>query len=302
MPGGQHGASGACLPSGERRGQRCRGDERSLNLRAGPAGLVAACQSPHRRECCPGDERGPGHIDRTTLAPALRDHCEDEHDRQQPDGNVDPEHPLPRQLLGHHSAHHRPRDDCEPGDALERADRCASLLDRRCRDDHRQTDRQHDGPAPSLDDPGAEQEPDAGRQCREGRSDDEHPEPDDEHSSTPEPIAEGRPGHQHRRERHAVGSHGPLQVRRFGAEGAAHGVERRRDDEEVQRHHERRDRRHRQDRREAASSGWTGRVGSLRPSGAARDEFCHGGGDPPQGQESSRGRQPAQIPVGDVAV
>ncbi len=236
--GRQHRRARAAFP-GHEAGQQGRARcERRDDFRAAPAGAVAAHEAPHDPECRAGDQREPRQVERILAARALRDPGEHDRHGQQPDRDVDPEDPLPREPIGHGAADHGPARDREAGEALQDTHSAAAPFGREGGADERERERHHERRAGALN--GARDDQPAGvRRQRAGRRGErEQREPTGEQAPPPVAIAERGRSQQQHREAEVVGVDGPLELLDGRAEVEADGGQRRGDHEGVQRDHE----------------------------------------------------------------
>ena len=113
----------ARLPPDERSDEEDTGDDRRHDAEARPAVLVAAHETPHDPEQAGADEREPTKVERGVGAvrlvePRVRERCEHE-----PDRDVEPEDPVPREAADDGAADERADRDREAADAAPDAER-----------------------------------------------------------------------------------------------------------------------------------------------------------------------------------
>ena len=163
-----------------------------------------------------------------------------ERDQREPDRDVEPEDPLPRDPLDDGAADERADRDAEAADPAPDPERRAAPLGRERLGDQGQGERGDDRRAESLQGSRRDQRVDRGRQRRQGRGAGEDPDADPEHPLAAEPVAERGAGDQQHRERQRVGVDRPLERLDRAAEVRSDRRQRDADDEVVERRHEER--------------------------------------------------------------
>ena len=242
QPQRQHRRRGARLPEherGQRRARRRRappstcGDVQPRSLprtmpHTSPARPAVASVAPTRSSRTPG----PWLSSSRRLG---------EHDRDDADGDVEPEDPVPRDAVDDRAADQRAGRDGDAGDAGPDAERHAALAFGERRGQQRQRQRRDDRAADALDGAGRDQR--VGGRGQRGRrgGGGEQPEAEPEHAAAAEPVAERRPGQEQHRERQRVRVHEPLQVVDRGAQVAPDARQGGRHDEVVEHRHEQRE-------------------------------------------------------------
>ena len=263
---GSIGAARAELPDDEQRDEERPGRQRDDDLRAGPAGAVAADETPDDpQEAHARRARGPAGraARRGPWLSASRPRASGM--RMRPMGTFS-------QKI---HCHERPSTTAPPTSGPSatarpptppQAPRARPRLSRRHRRrEQRQRERRHDGAAEALHRPGGDEGLDRGGEGRRRRGDREDAEADHEQPPAAEPVAERRAGEEQDREGERVGVHRPLQPLERRVQLVSDHRERRGHDEVVERDHEEGERR----QRERPQRGRPGRP--TRPSARTHD-------------------------------
>ena len=151
---------------------------------------------------------------------------------------VDQEDPVPGHGFHQPATQGRTRqgaDQAGNGDEAEDADQLAARIDAQ---DHQAPHRQHQRTAEALDDPGGDQQVEAGRQGAEQRAKGEEGDGGEEDAATAEAIGNPARGGNQQRHGEQVGDHHPLHAQRILAEVGGHARQGGVDDGRVQRLHE----------------------------------------------------------------
>ena len=250
----EHRLRRAALPGDECREECCADRERGDDRRARPAVAVSVDEPPDDPEQPSARQCEAGDVERLVRPGALAEKRR-EREQDDPDGDVQPEDPLPRDPVDDGAADERTHGDgktCDPGPRTERE---TALLTRDSSAEDGQRQRRHDRRAESLDRASRDQ-PLGGRRhrcCCRSRGEDA--DADHEHALAPEAIAERRSREHEHGERQRVGVDRPLELLDGRAEVYANDGKRRRDDEVVEHDHEERDRRD-DERPERARAGF----------------------------------------------
>src|SRR5439155_21274663 len=120
----------AQLPRDERREQRQAGDDRAYDLQGCPTDLVAADEAPDDPDQAGAGEQQSAQIEAPARPVALVEPHERERDEQQPEGDVEPEDPLPGDAVDDRAADERAEGDGEPADSAPHAEREPALVGR----------------------------------------------------------------------------------------------------------------------------------------------------------------------------
>ena len=137
---------------------------------------------------------------------------ERERDQDQPEGDVEPEDPLPGDALHDRAADQRAERDGEAADPAPGAEREAAALGRHGRGEDRQGQRQHDRAAEALDRAGRDQlVRRAGASAAIAEAPVKIGEPDHEQTAPAEAVAERGAGEEQHREGERVGVDRPLE-------------------------------------------------------------------------------------------
>ena len=234
-----HRRSDTLLEADERDGKQHADRQDRDDLGTGPADAGRAHQPEDEGERCAARQHEALEVDRRVGAAALRDPAADERERNEADGEVEPEDPAPVEARGDRAARDRPGDQRKPGDAGENAERLAALLARIGGAQQRHRERHDQRGSRTLC--GARRNQRgcaAGKRAGEGRRH-EQEQPRGEHAPPPEPVAERGAGQEQHREGQIVGVDDPFQRFDRCAEIDADRPERGRDHERVERDHER---------------------------------------------------------------
>ena len=119
----QHRRGRPRLPPDERRDEERAGDERHDDARARPTVLVAAHEAPDDAEQAGADECEAGQVERRVGAVRLLEPRVRERSEHEPDRDVEPEDPVPREAADDSAADERADRDREAADAAPDAER-----------------------------------------------------------------------------------------------------------------------------------------------------------------------------------
>jgi hypothetical protein len=184
----------------------------------------------------------PGEVEAAGRAAALVEAAGGERQQRQPNRDVEPEDPVPRDAFDDGAADQRPERHAEARDPRPRADRQPALLGGEGVGQQRQRQRRHHGGADALEGARGDQRAGRRREGGGGRSEREDREADEEHAAAAEAVAERGPGEQQDRVGERVGVDRPLERLDRRAEVLADRGQRVGDDQVVEDDHEEGDR------------------------------------------------------------
>src|SRR5690606_14121026 len=238
QPHGQHGVPGAGAVEDEADEQRRAGEQAGQDGGAGPAVGGPADQAVDDAEQSAAGEQGAGDVERGPGAVGLREAQTGERDEGEAQRNVQPEDPLPRDVLGEAAADQGSGGHGESVDGAP--DAVGGPAPRLGHGGGEQGQRQghHDRRAGALDRAGGDEGVDAGGEGRGRGRRGEDGEAGDEEAPTAEAVTEGGAEHQQHGEGERVGAHGPFEVVQCAAQVLSDGGQRGGDDEVVQGRHE----------------------------------------------------------------
>jgi hypothetical protein len=107
------------FPSDKQEEKECSGGEGAPDLGAGPPRLIGADQRPGQGDDAAGDQRDPHWIQALRGTVAFWEKAEAEGQRDDTDGHVDPEDPVPADPLGDAPADQRASGDRQRYEATE---------------------------------------------------------------------------------------------------------------------------------------------------------------------------------------
>src|SRR5262249_54083003 len=122
QPQRHHRGTGPSLPGQERGDQDQAGGDEDDRLGAGPAEGAGPGQAPDQRGGPAADQGDAGQVDAGRRSAAVGELEAGQDGGGDPDGNVDPEDPVPVQALGDGTADQRAASDAQAGDAAPDAD------------------------------------------------------------------------------------------------------------------------------------------------------------------------------------
>lgn len=218
--------------------QRGTGDQPGEDRGAGPAVGVGADQPVDDAEEAAADQEGARDVEPGVRGVRLRQTQPGQRQQNQADRHVQPEDPLPGEVLGEAAADQGPAGDGKSGDGAEDAERHAAAGGGHGGREQGERQRHHDRRTDPLDGPEGDQLIDPGRQGRGGGGAGEDGEPGEEEPPPAEPVTEGRTEHQQHGEGQGVRVHRPFELRQFAAEALADGGQGGGDDKIVERGHE----------------------------------------------------------------
>ena len=220
---------------------RRRAERRRPRADVQPASLPRT--RPHTIASRPAAERArPGRSSRPFEPCVSWSLPQRERDQHEPEGNVEPEDPLPGDALHDRAADERAERDGQAADAAPGAERDTAAIRRHRGREDRQRERQHDRAAEPLDRAGRDQLVRRPGERGQGRAAGEDRKADREEPPAAEAVAERGAGEEQDGEGEGVGVHHPLEPGQARVEVMTDHGQCGRHDEVVERRHEERDR------------------------------------------------------------
>ncbi len=237
-PHGEHGVLGAAAVEDEAQQQDAAGDHRGEHGGAGPAVGLGVDQAVDDAEEAAADEERAGDVEAGARGVGLGEAQAGEREQRDAERDVQPEDPVPGDVLGEAAADERAAGDGEAVDRAPDAVGHAAPLGGDGGGEEGEGQRHRDRGADALDGAGGDQAVDAGGERGGGRGGGEYRHADDEEPAPAEAVAEGGAEHEEDGEGEGVGVHRPLEVLEAAAEVLADGGEGGGDDEVVEGRHE----------------------------------------------------------------